>query len=58
ERIKYSRDFLLELSSVSLSQKRPEFLPDHPIVLEKPVSVFFISGEAIKKHGWRFLVAI
>ncbi|XP_009890240.1 PREDICTED: uncharacterized protein C8orf88 homolog [Charadrius vociferus] len=37
ERIKYSRDFLLKLSSVSLSQKKPEFLPDHPIVLEKPV---------------------
>ncbi|KAM7124057.1 uncharacterized protein C8orf88 homolog [Ciconia maguari] len=36
ERIKYSRDFLLQLSSVSLSQKKPEFLPDHPIVLEKP----------------------
>uniref|UniRef100_A0A8B9SMW1 Uncharacterized protein n=1 Tax=Anas platyrhynchos TaxID=8839 RepID=A0A8B9SMW1_ANAPL len=42
KRIKYSRDFLLELSSVSLSQKKPEFLPDHPIVLEKPVSVFFL----------------
>ncbi|XP_073186712.1 uncharacterized protein C8orf88 homolog isoform X1 [Lepidochelys kempii] len=37
ERIKYSRDFLLKLSSVSLSQKKPEFLPDHPIVLEKPL---------------------
>ncbi|KAM6142050.1 uncharacterized protein C8orf88 homolog [Phoenicopterus ruber ruber] len=36
QRIKYSRDFLLKLSSVSLSQKKPEFLPDHPIVLEKP----------------------
>uniref|UniRef100_A0A674IPY0 Chromosome 8 open reading frame 88 n=1 Tax=Terrapene triunguis TaxID=2587831 RepID=A0A674IPY0_9SAUR len=36
KRIKYSRDFLLKLSSVSLSQKKPEFLPDHPIVLEKP----------------------
>ncbi|XP_049683512.1 uncharacterized protein C8orf88 homolog [Accipiter gentilis] len=36
ERIKYSRDFLLKLASVSLSQKKPEFLPDHPIVLEKP----------------------
>jgi len=48
----------LELSSVSLSQKKPEFLPDHPIVLEKPVSVFLISREAIKKHGWRFLLAI
>ncbi|KFP28212.1 hypothetical protein N325_12666, partial [Colius striatus] len=36
ERIKYSRDFLLKLSSVSLSKKKPAFLPDHPIVLEKP----------------------
>ncbi|XP_065609308.1 type 2 phosphatidylinositol 4,5-bisphosphate 4-phosphatase isoform X3 [Cyrtonyx montezumae] len=36
ERIKYSRDFLLELSRVSLCQKKPEFLPDHPIILEKP----------------------
>ncbi|XP_069709226.1 uncharacterized protein C8orf88 homolog [Phaenicophaeus curvirostris] len=36
ERIKYSRDFLLKLSSVSPSLKKPEFLPDHPIVLEKP----------------------
>uniref|UniRef100_A0A8C0EV49 Chromosome 8 open reading frame 88 n=1 Tax=Bubo bubo TaxID=30461 RepID=A0A8C0EV49_BUBBB len=42
KRIKYSRDFLLKLSSVSLSQKKPEFLPDHPIVLEKPVSSFKI----------------
>ncbi|RLW13118.1 hypothetical protein DV515_00000390 [Chloebia gouldiae] len=37
ERIQYSRDFLLKLSNVSLSQKKPEFLPDHPVVLEKPV---------------------
>ncbi|XP_066480495.1 uncharacterized protein C8orf88 homolog [Tiliqua scincoides] len=36
ERITYSRDFLLKLSGVSLAQKKPEFLPDHPIVLEKP----------------------
>uniref|UniRef100_A0A8C4JDN4 Uncharacterized protein n=1 Tax=Dromaius novaehollandiae TaxID=8790 RepID=A0A8C4JDN4_DRONO len=36
KRIKYSRDFLLKLSSVSLSQEKPKFLPDHPIVLEKP----------------------
>ncbi|KGL80757.1 hypothetical protein N309_01131, partial [Tinamus guttatus] len=36
ERIKYSRDFLLKLSNVSLSQEKPKFLPDHPIVLEKP----------------------
>ncbi|XP_060099507.1 uncharacterized protein C8orf88 homolog isoform X2 [Heteronotia binoei] len=35
ERITYSRDFLLKLSEVSLAQKKPEFLPDHPVVLEK-----------------------
>ncbi|XP_063156045.1 uncharacterized protein C8orf88 homolog [Candoia aspera] len=39
ERITYSRDFLLKLSGVSLAQKKPEFLPDHPVVLEKPVSI-------------------
>uniref|UniRef100_A0A452J3I2 Uncharacterized protein n=1 Tax=Gopherus agassizii TaxID=38772 RepID=A0A452J3I2_9SAUR len=42
KRIKYSRDFLLKLSSVSLSQKKPEFLPDHPIVLEKPNTQQFL----------------
>ncbi|XP_067392327.1 uncharacterized protein C8orf88 homolog isoform X2 [Emydura macquarii macquarii] len=42
KRIKYSRDFLLKLSSVSLSQKKPEFLPDHPIVLEKPENKTFL----------------
>ncbi|XP_062986996.1 uncharacterized protein C8orf88 homolog [Elgaria multicarinata webbii] len=36
ERITYSRDFLLKLSRVSLAKKKPEFLPDHPVVLEKP----------------------
>uniref|UniRef100_A0A2K6EN44 Chromosome 8 open reading frame 88 n=1 Tax=Propithecus coquereli TaxID=379532 RepID=A0A2K6EN44_PROCO len=42
ERIKYSRDFLLKLSSVSICRKKPDFLPDHPIVLQKPVSSFLI----------------
>ncbi|KAM9689667.1 uncharacterized protein C8orf88 homolog isoform 2-T2 [Dama dama] len=36
ERIKYSRDFLLKLSSVSICRKKPDFLPDHPIILQKP----------------------
>ncbi|XP_045698144.1 uncharacterized protein C8orf88 homolog isoform X2 [Phyllostomus hastatus] len=36
ERIKYSRDFLLKLSSVSICRKKMDFLPDHPIVLQKP----------------------
>ncbi|KAH0517636.1 hypothetical protein LTLLF_119605 [Microtus ochrogaster] len=42
ERIKYSRDFLLKLSSVSICRKKPDFLPDHPIVLQNPVSHLLI----------------
>ncbi|XP_069075075.1 uncharacterized protein C8orf88 homolog isoform X2 [Pleurodeles waltl] len=37
ERITYSRDFLMKLSSLSISRKKPEFLPDHPIVLQDPI---------------------
>ncbi|XP_072805547.1 uncharacterized protein C8orf88 homolog isoform X1 [Vicugna pacos] len=47
ERIKYSRDFLLKLSSVSICRKKPDFLPDHPIVLQKPF-FFFITGKQPK----------
>uniref|UniRef100_A0A673U1W8 Uncharacterized protein n=1 Tax=Suricata suricatta TaxID=37032 RepID=A0A673U1W8_SURSU len=46
ERIKYSRDFLLKLSSVSICRKKPDFLPDHPIVLQKPQHTLAIHGEA------------
>ncbi|XP_030046045.1 uncharacterized protein C8orf88 homolog [Microcaecilia unicolor] len=35
ERIRYSRDFLMELSSLSISKQKPEYLPDHPVVLQK-----------------------
>ncbi|XP_069478442.1 uncharacterized protein C8orf88 homolog isoform X3 [Ambystoma mexicanum] len=38
ERITYSRDFLMKLSSLSISKKKPEFLPDHPVVLQNPIS--------------------
>ncbi|XP_039380841.1 uncharacterized protein C8orf88 homolog isoform X3 [Mauremys reevesii] len=52
KRIKYSRDFLLKLSSVSLSQKKPEFLPDHPIVLEKPLYILLhMESECQQQHG-------
>ncbi|XP_075439027.1 uncharacterized protein C8orf88 homolog isoform X2 [Ascaphus truei] len=37
-RITYSRDFLIQLSSLTISRKKPEYLPDHPIVLERPLS--------------------
>ncbi|XP_066234857.1 uncharacterized protein C8orf88 homolog [Saccopteryx leptura] len=45
ERIKYSRDFLLKLSSVSICRKKPDFLPDHPIVLKKPE-----NNQSFKEH--------
>ncbi|KAM8785136.1 uncharacterized protein C8orf88 homolog isoform 2-T2 [Rhynchonycteris naso] len=45
ERIKYSRDFLLKLSSVSICRKKPDFLPDHPIVLKKPE-----NNQGFKEH--------
>ncbi|XP_054629090.1 uncharacterized protein C8orf88 homolog isoform X2 [Dunckerocampus dactyliophorus] len=33
ERISYSRDVLIGLASCPAAKKRPEFLPDHPVVL-------------------------
>ncbi|MGH0142121.1 UNVERIFIED_CONTAM: hypothetical protein FKN15_029174 [Acipenser sinensis] len=36
ERITYSREFLMQISSLSIAKKKPEFLPDHPVVLDKP----------------------
>ncbi|XP_007430063.1 uncharacterized protein C8orf88 homolog [Python bivittatus] len=44
ERITYSRDFLLKLSGVSLAQKKPEFLPDHPVVLENPKNYYLLPA--------------
>ncbi|XP_028919493.1 uncharacterized protein C8orf88 homolog isoform X2 [Ornithorhynchus anatinus] len=36
ERIKYSRDFLLKFANTSICQKKPDFLPDHPVILPNP----------------------
>ncbi|XP_035386997.1 uncharacterized protein C8orf88-like isoform X1 [Electrophorus electricus] len=36
ERISYSRDLLIRLASSPMAKKKPDFLPDHPVVLEKP----------------------
>ncbi|PWA33664.1 hypothetical protein CCH79_00007658, partial [Gambusia affinis] len=33
ERISYTRDFLIGLAGCPEAKKRPEYLPDHPIVL-------------------------
>uniref|UniRef100_A0A3Q1F539 Uncharacterized protein n=1 Tax=Acanthochromis polyacanthus TaxID=80966 RepID=A0A3Q1F539_9TELE len=32
-RISYTRDFLIALASCPESRKKPEFLPEHPVVL-------------------------
>ncbi|KAM3873354.1 uncharacterized protein C8orf88 homolog [Diretmus argenteus] len=34
-RICYTRDFLIGLASSPVAKRKPEFLPDHPIVLSK-----------------------
>lgn len=38
ERICYTRDFLIKMANCPMAKKKPEFLPDHPIVLENGVS--------------------
>ncbi|XP_055065665.2 uncharacterized protein C8orf88 homolog isoform X2 [Misgurnus anguillicaudatus] len=34
ERICYTRDFLIKMANCPLAKKKPEFLPEHPVVLE------------------------
>lgn len=41
-RISYTRDFLIALASCPEARKKPEFLPEHPIVLTEAVSLLFI----------------
>ncbi|XP_036395625.1 uncharacterized protein C8orf88 homolog [Megalops cyprinoides] len=36
QRISYSREFLIKLASSPIAKRRPDFLPEHPVVLEKP----------------------
>ncbi|XP_048881879.1 uncharacterized protein C8orf88 homolog [Brienomyrus brachyistius] len=44
-KICYSREFLIKLASSPIAKRKPDFLPEHPVVLEKPreddVSVLF-----------------
>ncbi|KAL4646945.1 hypothetical protein GN956_G10274 [Arapaima gigas] len=35
KRISYSREFILKLASSPVAKRRPDFLPDHPVVLQK-----------------------
>uniref|UniRef100_A0A672Y6C9 Uncharacterized protein n=1 Tax=Sphaeramia orbicularis TaxID=375764 RepID=A0A672Y6C9_9TELE len=43
-RISYTRDFLIGLACCPEAKRKPEFLPEHPIVLPKAVnSLFYLS---------------
>lgn len=44
ERISYSRDFLIKLANSPMAKKKPDFLPDHPVVLVKGVGSSLIIG--------------
>ncbi|XP_030639123.1 uncharacterized protein C8orf88 homolog [Chanos chanos] len=35
ERILYSREFLLSMATSPMAKRKPDFLPEHPVVLEK-----------------------
>ena len=37
-RISYTREFLIELANCPEANKKPDFLPEHPVILEKAVS--------------------
>lgn len=43
-RISYTRDFLIGLANCPEAQKKPEFLPNHPIVLMAAVSWMLLIG--------------
>ncbi|XP_071251958.1 uncharacterized protein C8orf88 homolog [Salvelinus alpinus] len=34
-RISYTRDFLIQLANSPIAKRKPDFLPEHPVVLEK-----------------------
>uniref|UniRef100_A0A3P9Q9A1 Uncharacterized protein n=1 Tax=Poecilia reticulata TaxID=8081 RepID=A0A3P9Q9A1_POERE len=44
ERICYTRDFLIGLASCPEAKKRPEYLPDHPIVLPENLPLIFANS--------------
>ncbi|XP_040288232.1 uncharacterized protein C8orf88 homolog isoform X1 [Bufo bufo] len=48
DRITYSRDFLMQLSNVSVSKQKPKYLPDLPITLQHPRRIA-LSNESEKK---------
>ncbi|XP_029928206.1 uncharacterized protein C8orf88 homolog isoform X2 [Myripristis murdjan] len=41
-RISYTRDVLIQLASSPVAKQKPEFLPEHPIVLSKAVSLVLV----------------
>ncbi|KAF5901095.1 hypothetical protein DAT39_009177, partial [Clarias magur] len=45
ERISYSRERLMELANSPLAKRKPDFLPHHPIVLEKGRTEVLVTRE-------------
>uniref|UniRef100_A0A3Q3GPD4 Uncharacterized protein n=1 Tax=Labrus bergylta TaxID=56723 RepID=A0A3Q3GPD4_9LABR len=43
-RISYSRDFLIGLASCPEARRKPEYLPEHPIVLPENSSIFKVRA--------------
>ncbi|XP_054478136.1 uncharacterized protein C8orf88 homolog isoform X2 [Anoplopoma fimbria] len=50
-RISYTRDFLIGLANCPESRKKPEFLPDHPIVLMTPRDLGHLRLHEMKWNG-------
>ncbi|XP_033496615.1 uncharacterized protein C8orf88 homolog [Epinephelus lanceolatus] len=50
-RISYSRDFLIGLASCPESRKKPEFLPEHPIVLTEARELGHLKLHEMRNNG-------
>ncbi|KAK7147673.1 hypothetical protein R3I94_010253 [Phoxinus phoxinus] len=61
ERICYTRDFLIKMASCPMAKKKPEFLPQHPIVLENgrtnDVPKYFITNYNNNNNDDEYLAA-
>ncbi|KAM6909669.1 uncharacterized protein C8orf88 homolog [Xenentodon cancila] len=50
-RISYTRDFLIGLASCSEAKKKPEYLPEHPIVLSKARDPWHLGLGEMRDNG-------
>ncbi|XP_044063312.1 uncharacterized protein C8orf88 homolog [Siniperca chuatsi] len=50
-RISYTRDFLIGLASCPEARKKPEFLPEHPIVLTEARDIEHLRPHEMRWNG-------